>query len=69
MLTEAFDEADDTGPAPLSWHLHGVNSKTQRYQDANGEKTQKKTKTVEARRNITRAEVAGEFARWKKCLQ
>lgn len=34
MLTEAFDEADDTGPAPLSWHLHGENSHT----ETNGKK-------------------------------
>jgi len=23
-LTKALDEADDTSPAPLSWHFHGA---------------------------------------------
>lgn len=29
VLTEALDEADDTSPAPFSWHFHGVNSHTE----------------------------------------
>lgn len=24
VLTKALDEADDTSPAPFSWHFHGV---------------------------------------------
>lgn len=27
-LTKTLDEADDTCPAPFSWHFHGVNSQT-----------------------------------------
>lgn len=27
-LTKALDEADDTSPAPFSWHFHGAVSQT-----------------------------------------
>lgn len=30
VLTEALDEADDTSPAPSSWHFHGAGSQTAR---------------------------------------
>ena len=36
MLTKAFDEADDTSPAPFSWHFHGADSNTVSDEDTVG---------------------------------
>lgn len=42
VLTEAFDEADDTSPAPFSWHFHGVNSHTEKQRGVEVGKMTKK---------------------------
>lgn len=69
LLTEAFDEADDTGPAPLSWHLHGVDSQRANRMQTENNQTKKKKKSWEGSRNVTLAGVVVQITRWMKCLQ